>query len=306
MQKNCSARGRRSWKIVSYCLYYFLSIVVFASVYFVIFLNNTSNFYIPEEYNERCNGRYIVRSTDALVDIQDREQVPFCIDDFNQKVKPVNDEIRKVFNEIDSLESVILQFEEQIDSCQALYENSRDVEQFQSEFLREIKDSVAEFEVNIKDSLLMGIPMARLIMNGTYVQLARLREEYAKENVRIVSHINDNYAGFGSRVILDSLNTMVHLILDMRSEIHLKDESKSKLFNIYEDELRAFHRHRIEKVKFTDFIYFSLLIATSNSFADIMPNSPLARAVSSIQLVFGVIFVAFILDRLLRKDKKCC
>lgn len=62
--------------------------------------------------------------------------------------------------------------------------------------------------------------------------------------------------------------------------------------------LRRFHNQRIEKVGFMDFLYFSLLIATSNSFGDILPNTSAARLVVSLQLLIGIILIGYILSKI--------
>jgi len=48
-------------------------------------------------------------------------------------------------------------------------------------------------------------------------------------------------------------------------------------------------------VGFLDFLHFSTLVATSNSYGDILPNNDWARLVVTLQLLLGIVYLACIL-----------
>lgn len=258
--------------IIKVCVIYVGSILFAAVVYYLMFLVNTTSFYISAEFNERGNGRYIDRSPDILYMIHDREEIPFSIDDFNQKIKPTNDEILAIYDELDSLRRCEIEMEERFKYYSSRFAESKalEIELYREDRLTPIRDSVDNFEKNIELFLYSGVSERELIIRGTYVDLARLKSMLAEENVRVSNEILNNYSTFGNRDVLDTLNSTKVAILNINNRIRNLEVKKRNCYNLYENSLKEFHNQRIAKVTFGDFLYFSLLIATSNSFGDIL------------------------------------
>ena len=290
----------RNLSVLTICLLFISSILLFAVIYFLMFRINTANFYIADEFNERVNARYIEREHGTLYDIPDWSVIPFSIDDFNQRIKPVNDTLQQTYCMIDNLVISRDELEAQSKNLYFVFSESRemDIEQYRENSLRCLLDSVKRQEEEIAACLARGVTEESLILNGCYVNLASKKYEYASKSLQVSDYILKNYGAFGDRLMLDSLNVVNRKILDIGNEIWKLEEKKRECFNLYEDMTRAFHWQRIEKVGFTDFVYFSLLIATSNSFGDIVPNSSIARTLVSTQLLIGIICVGLILNKI--------
>ena len=254
--------NRKFISVLRYSALYFLIITLFAVVYFFLFQKNTTNFYISEEFNENCESWFIERSYDALIEIQDRKETPFSIDDFRQLIKPINDRIRQAYDSIDSLQVYCSQLGDKSHFYHNLLEASREyeIEQFRATHLSALDEAVLTLEQCIQDSLILGVTEEQIIINGTYLRLANMKLICAKEKMKVSSYILDNFGSFGDRNILDSLNASDQAILDVRSEISRLEECRRVDFNLYEDAIRSFHRNRLESVNFMDFVYFSLLI----------------------------------------------
>ena len=265
-----------------------------------MFRINTANFYISDEFNERVNARYIEREQGTLYDIPDWSVIPFSIDEFNQRIKPVNDTLQQTYHIIDNLVISRDELESKSENLYFVFAKSRemDIEQYRENSLRCLLDSVKRQEEEIAACLARGVTEEQLILNGCYVNLASMKYKYASKSLQVSDYVLKNYGSFGDRLMLDSLNVVNRKILDAGNEIWKLEDKKREYFNLYEDMTRAFHRQRIEKVSFTDFLYFSLLIATSNSFGDIVPNSSIARTLVSIQLLIGIICVGLILNKI--------
>jgi len=290
----------RNLSVLTICIIFLVSILLFAVIYFLMFRINTANFYISDEFNERVNARYIEREQGTLYDIPDWSVIPFSIDEFNQRIKPVNDTLQQTYHIIDNLVISRDELESKSENLYFVFAKSRemDIEQYRENSLRCLLDSVKRQEEEIAACLARGVTEEQLILNGCYVNLASMKYKYASKSLQVSDYVLKNYGSFGDRLMLDSLNVVNRKILDAGNEIWKLEDKKREYFNLYEDMTRAFHRQRIEKVSFTDFLYFSLLIATSNSFGDIVPNSSIARTLVSIQLLIGIICVGLILNKI--------
>lgn len=299
-------RGAKQKRLLKYCFIFLFSVFAFAGLYYTIFQINTASFYISEEYNERVNGRYLRRSPDVLYTIVDRSENPFCIDDFNQEIKPINDNISNVYKELDSLHASIKYHENILERLSVSLAESRTdhIEKYKNDQLQPCRDSVTAYESRIEDLLRLGISEDQLILNGTFVRLANMKYRLAKKNSEVCNQVLANYGNFGNQKLADSLQNTVTLLLEMSNRIGGCENTKRELFAMYDDMLHAFHSQRIEKMGYCDFLHFSLLIATSNSFGDILPNSPISRLLVSIQLLIGIVLLAFIVNDVYQSKKQ--
>ena len=299
-------RGAKQKRLLKYCLIFLFSVFVFAAAYYLIFQINTASFYISEEYNEQVNSRYLKRSPDVLYIVVDRSKNPFSIDEFNQKIKPINDSISSVFKELESLDASIKDLDNIREKISISFGESRvgHIEKYRNDHLKSYRDSISTYEKCIEDSLRMGISEDQLILNGTFVRLANMKYHLAKKNYEVCNQVLANYGHFGNRMLADSLQHTISLLLETSNRIEECEDTKRDLFEKYDDMLDAFHSQRINKIGYFDFLHFSLLIATSNSFGDILPNSPIARLLVSIQLLIGIVLLASIVNDLYQSKKQ--
>jgi hypothetical protein len=90
-------------------------------------------------------------------------------------------------------------------------------------------------------------------------------------------------------------------MLELYHESILLNDS---LFNI-ESHIRSlinkFHQNRTEKVKYVDFIYYSVVTATSTGYGDIMPNNRLIRLIAMTQILFSLTTFGLFLTHLTQK-----
>ena len=91
---------KKNWKsFLALGIGYYFLIIFFALVYWLMFYCNTSSFYISEQYNERVNNMSRQHDMDRIYEIADREEIPFTLDRFNQKLKPLSDSLLWLHNQ---------------------------------------------------------------------------------------------------------------------------------------------------------------------------------------------------------------
>lgn len=278
-------------------------IIVFASIYYITFMLNTASFYISDEYNENANDICYTNEREDLYTIYDNEHNPFSIKDFNQKIKPINDSLIQVFDSIASVLTSNSLLECKNDSLFSLFDSSRvcEIDCFRELKLKNISDSILDFEDSIKDSLHMGVDEKELIINGAYIYLSQLKLRKAILESNVADYIITHYSNFGDSILIDSIECVKEMIVMNNKQLNILESDKHRLFNNYNNAKYKLHKQRLGKVNYWDFLHFSVLIATSNSFGDMLPNTRLVRFIVSIQLIIGIIYLALILNGIIIK-----
>jgi Ion channel len=73
------------------------------------------------------------------------------------------------------------------------------------------------------------------------------------------------------------------------------------LLKVRNDQLALFEpweKERLERLKYFDFLYFSMGVATSNTFGDMIPNQRIIRTLISIQLFTSIVLIGLFLNSL--------
>ena len=289
----------KNWK--SFCRWlsvYLFLILFFALGYWLMYYENTSSFYISEQYNERVNNMYLQHDSARIYKIPDRNKIPFTIDDFNQKLKSLSDSLLWLYHlHIPALKAEYVLMEDSLARCSKRFALSRDkeIDQYKTEALKSLQDSIAIEEKRI-GMLEAEKKVDAQMLSSMYIELAALKMELAKRTLKVTTMIVENYRFFGHRQLGDTILFLHQGLIEKSREIWENEQEIHRLYERYNLMNCSFHRNRQEKVGFWDFLHFSTLIATSNSYGDILPNNALTRGVVTIQLLLmGVFWLGVIL-----------
>jgi ion channel len=67
------------------------------------------------------------------------------------------------------------------------------------------------------------------------------------------------------------------------------------------DLLESWERERLQRLGFFDFLYFSMGVATSNTFGDLIPNDRMIRTVIVTQLVLSILLVGLLIEAITKR-----
>lgn len=280
---------------------YYLCIVFFSAVtYHIIFMLDTSSFFVSEQLNKHI-GDYYYYKTDDFIESHHRESkdiMPVQISELNTLLKPkIN-----IFDSInesnkrrrDSLESI----RSKIDSLTKIADKERSdaISTYRTQKL-----SVYQSRIDSMKNYLEGKDSIEMIINWKYVELAELEYEYAQKNAEVQSYIIEQWGSFISDSISENINQLVGKEVRLSSEIFRQNEVLFDLGNNINKIRDTFYRNRLNTVHFLDFLYYSFCVSTTVSFGDIAPNNGLTRALAVIELLLCIIMVGFILDELIKR-----
>ena len=286
-------------KIVSI---YLITILLFSVVYYLFFLTNTASFYVSSQYNERVRSVWDAIEHEGIFEIKDLTEVPFALDEFNQRIRNINDSIIASYDYEAALKAEQESVKISIDQVYSRLEDSRyeQVEEFKSKHLQPYQDSLERFKNFIAQ---LGLDEKEMISKGYYLELAKLELVVAQKNSELCDYVLSNWSGFGDRAHYDSYDTLVTRDLDIQNKLSECQEKRRDWLARYNQLVKDFHWNRIEKVRFIDFVHFSLLVSTSNSFGDILPNTTYTRILVSIQLLIGIFLLAMFMEELFKSNK---
>ena len=167
--------------------------------------------------------------------------------------------------------------------------------------IEEFIDSMMKGSQRRIDSLqeyMAGKDSTMLLLDGKYSELAHLESEYAKKNADVLTNVLEHYGSF----IPDSLSRILthysNEIKRISSKIEELETTRRNVSTQIKDAARLFHNNRYDTVNFLDFIYYSICVSTTVSFGDIAPNSFGTRLMAVIEILFCILLVGLILEKI--------
>ena len=296
--------------LVPLAILYFVSIFIFAAVYYFNWITNTSGFIVNNEFNEFTVDLFSLYEKDYNVNAE-QGGVPFSIDKMNEEMVPFFRRTAGLQARIADCEKNIIALKLAEDTLAARMERSHD-----QNLNQVLADSLRPFQLR-KDSLegeLAKIPAqgaaqtAALGGDDSDVKAARLRFELARceyDMFKLTSEIQSqglrqrlNY--IDRRLIETSDRLNVNMLDLYQFSTQLNDSllnTRSKIRSLIDQ----FHRNRVDKVRFVDFIYFSVVTATSTGYGDIIPNNRLIRIIVTVQVLFSLTIFGMFLAHVTRQ-----
>ncbi len=292
--------GKRLLKFIG--IYIFI-VVLFATINWLVFNINTTSFLIPEQLNKYVGQHeYLNPEIDlAAYHRNAKDNMPITIDGFSAMMKPT-------FERLEATNDSLSFNQHRLNACIQEWESlSRIASAMRYDSVKLLKERMLSGYQKKIDSLrrfLEGKDSTRMIIEGKYVEMAQLQYEYAKGNAEIQSMIGQYIGNF----IPDNLSRQIRKCnedyLEITIEIQELEQQRRDVSSRIRNLIVDFHENRRDAVGFLDFLYYSICVSTTVSFGDIAPNSGLTRVIAIIELLFCIIIVGIIANRIINSREK--
>lgn len=293
----------KRWRLFPIIIAYIVLVLAFAVLNWLHFEKEPTSFLISEQLNRRIE-RYEFKSPEnglAIYLKSKKDSIPLTIEEFELTIKPLFDELDMVFDSLAlqknkcAKDSVLLDSLSQVASVMRSDSISVITQKEMGPYQRKI--------ANIERSM-EGRDSIELALEGTFVELAEAKVEFAVKNAQLQSAILDQYAFLVPsslyEEVTESQNSFIQSLINLR---HLEDSRR-----VVYDRIRAvsasFHNNRINTVRFWDFLYYSVCVSTSVSFGDMAPNDSCTRTMALIELLLCVGIIGYIVGCLAPERKR--
>jgi hypothetical protein len=281
---------------------YLLLVVVFATVNWILFFNNSTAFLISDQLNKHVE-RYDFLQPDidlAAYHRNAKDSMPITISEFSSMIRP---DLEKLQSANDSLRIK----NEEFDKCAIQLDSlSRIASELRADSINKVRMGLLSGCQERIDSLkryLEGEDSTQMILEGKYVELARLQYEYAKEKAKVEAMISQYFGTF----IPDSLSHQIRKCnedyIQLTWDIQEVESERRNITSRIRQSTVDFHNNRMESVSWLDFLYYSICVSTTVSFGDIAPNNGVTRLAAILELLMCLIIVGFIVDRIIKKKE---
>lgn len=296
---DCLKEKAKKHPLLAMIVSYFLIVVVFATVNWILFFNNSTAFLISDQLNKHVE-RYEFLQPDidlAAYHRNAKDSMPITISEFSNMIRP---DLEKLQSTNDSL---IIK-KDAFEKCKVMWDSlSRIASKMMNDSVNKVREKQLSGYQERIDSLeryLEGKDTTKMIIEGKYVELAMLQHEYAKKKAKVEAMFSQYIGNF----IPDSLSHQIRrcnddyiqLTWDIQDVENERRNVTSKIRQLAVD----FHNNRMESVSWLDFLYYSICVSTTVSFGDIAPNNGCTRAVAIVELLICLFIVGYIVNRIIR------
>ncbi len=283
-------------RLKHFVLFYLGIVLAFALINFCIFWKDSTAFVISDQMNKHVERyEFLVPDIDLVKFHENaKDKMPITFEGIYGMILP---DVKR----LESLDTQLQTNQEELDFCkEKLGRMSKLADVERQTAIETFVDSTMKGYQQQIDSLqrhMIGRDTTELILSGKYVELARLRRDYAEQNAKVYKYILEHYGRF----IPDSLATILTNLNNEEMRLTLKNEeienTRRSVRSRIKDTVRSFHNNRYETVKFLDFVYYSICVSTTVSFGDIVPNCSSARLAAILELLLCLILVGLILEK---------
>lgn len=271
-------------------------VLLFAFINQYIFWKDSTAFVISEQMNKHVERYKLLEPDIDLVRFHEnaKDKMPVTFEGIYEMILP---DVKK----LEFINAQLQSNQEDLDSCK---EKVRRVSQLadierQAAIEAFIDSSMRGYQQKI-DSLqryMIGKDTTELILNGKYVELARLRHDFAKQNAQVYQKVLEYYSRFIPDTLATLLTSLNNEEMRLTSKCEEYEDSRKGVRNRIKDTVNAFHSNRYETVTFNDFVYYSICVSTTVSFGDIAPNSGSSRLAAILELLLCLVLVGLILEK---------
>lgn len=282
---------------------YIFIVVLFTTINWFVFNINTTSFLISEQLNKYVGQHeYLNPEIDlAAYHRNAKDNMPITIDGFSAMMKPT-------FERLEATNDSLSFNQHRLNACIQEWDSlSRIVSAMRYDSVKLLRERMLSGYQEKIDSLrrfLEGKDSTRMIIEGKYVEMAQLQYEYAKGNAEIQSMIGQYIGNF----IPDNLSRQIRKCnedyLEITIEIQELEQQRRDVSSRIRNLIVDFHENRCDAVGFLDFLYYSICVSTTVSFGDIAPNSGLTRVIAIIELLFCIIIVGIIANRIINSSRE--
>jgi hypothetical protein len=281
---------------------YVLNILLFSLIYWILWLNNPSDFIVNEQYNEHTIKPFY--DYDDLPNTNETSDKLISASDANDLIKPYYEKLSILNDSLRKVRKLLLETEklDSINQAKLMLSFDKNFETYLTEQImpyNKIEDSIKTI-INIQKQK----QKLTQVDNDSYFQydvsIAKLEIELSKNEVALnkskLNAYNKVLKRFSS-FYNDTLNTIGHLL---NAKINKLEKVKYKLLEDVRDKkekIRSiavdFYANRVFKLSFFDFLYFSIITASSTGYGDILPNNSTIRNLVSIEIMLSLFLFGF-------------
>lgn len=297
---DCVMEIAQNHVILAMIIVYIFVLVLFATINWIIFFNNTTAYLISDQLNKYVE-KYEFLNLDidlATYHRNAKDCMPITISDFTEMIRV---DLEKLQSANDSLSVKKDAYEKCVVRWDSLSRIASGMRADSVKMMHERLLGGCQSKMDSLKQLIVGKDRTEMILEGKYVELAQLRYEYAKKNAEVESYMT-KYIGF---FIPDSLSHQIRRCnedyLELSMEIYdMESLRRNATYRIRQAAI-DFHRNRLKSVNWVDFLYYSICVSTTVSFGDIAPNNGTTRFVAILELLLCLFIVGFIVDRIIKK-----
>lgn len=292
---------KRKKKLVRTAIAYCVSILLFWIVYYVLYVDNTSNFIINAELNEQTPGPFIgYQDIVSIPTGRDAALSELSTTDQRRVIMPKIDSLRAVDAEEKSLEKIIISKEKISDTLFKAVFKTHDLnianilEQRTATGHRSI-DSLNQLVATATEKQ-SYYPASSTTYDELMVRISKLNVKKAQKAYEIqviTAKVYDDgfthMAAFYDMDIYKKFNELTDGITKDRSRktelLNRIDTLSNRIYWIN----YQYHSARVSRVSPFDFLYFSIITATTTGYGDILPNNSLIRMLVSAEVLLNLI-----------------
>ena len=277
-------------------------IILFATINWLIFSNNTTSFLISEQLNKRVD-RYDFVTKEfnlATYHLNAKDLMPINVSDFTIKIMPQLNLLSLINDSLSILSDSIETCESKRDSIVHVANDEREnvIGLYRERELKNYRFSIDSLREEMK-----GKDSTKLVLDGKFIEEAQLQLRYAEKEVSINNYIINNYGLFVPSEIMDAFHLYTENLFILKTAIENKEKQRRLIVNDITNEVYKYNSNRKISVDFIDFLYYSICVSTTVSFGDIAPNNDITRLLAILELFICIVLVGLLLDRIIKRSK---
>lgn len=292
----------RRKKIVLTASGYFLNILFFSIAYWISWVNNPSNFIVNEQYNEQTVKPFFFYQD--LPDSNTTSGRMMTAREANELVKPYYDTLTSLNNSQQNVDELL--FESKIlDSLN----HDKLMKSFDKNFDSYLQQQLSPYN-KTKDSIEAAIRnYEKLKTNATPKSSSYYQFDIAIAKLNVVLANNDvainmtKYNAYDKSIKSMPLfydDTLYQIADLLYSRIDTLEKRKGNLLEEIRDKkdkigniAANYYMNRVFKLGFSDFLYFSIITASSTGYGDILPNNSTIRNFVSLEILLSLFLFGF-------------
>ena len=278
---------------------YVISVFGFSIYYYNQWSVDSSNFIVMREYNERTLS---IRELKPIYEIESYNvsslEIPFSQKEFNILITPLFIKLENFednYKELEVSESTRKKALKAISEGKGIDESdsetyiNKKTEPFQKK-INILKKKKTDLEMKTYDRFSRINEVNDLLkIKELQIEIIRTQVDEKRATLEAMSHILANPEKYLDSYIYSDQKKISEEQLKVGTDILTVQNDIAKMMKI-------FHEERQNKVKYMDFLYFSLSISTASGQGDIIPNDSRIRFISGFQVVLSLILFGFILN----------
>ena len=282
---------------------YIIIVVVFAFANWISFNRNSTSYLISDQLNKS------IKRYDFLTDSLDKgefhsnakDEMPITISKFGEMINPE-------FAKRDSIKAIIILKQDTLDrSLHGMDSLAKISINVRTATIKHFKDSMMQYQqarLDIINELIAANDSIQMIRMGKYTERAHYEIEYADRMQQVSKYVLNHYGSFIPKEMSNQIGYYNSEVIRLEYEVdNLKIQERFLTHGI-RDLITSFHHNRMKTVGFWDFMYYSVCVSTTVSFGDIAPNNGWSRFLAIAELLFCMILLGIILDRVIKKVNK--